>query len=129
MTAQAVRRTWPHLALAFVAMGVWAMLANRHHPWPQIVQAGLVQGMLSACLTLLMKRVVEAVVASMKRRGAPLVALAACGLISICVLSVLHTIAGTPEIIATITVPVVVSSAYAASYAVALMRTAQRKPT
>lgn len=37
-----------HMALAFVAMGGWAALANRAHPMPDPLIAGLVQGALSA---------------------------------------------------------------------------------
>jgi len=49
-----------HVLFAFLAMGGWAFFANRMHPMPRPLIAGFVQGVLSGCLTLFLKSVVEA---------------------------------------------------------------------
>ena len=116
------RRTAPHLATAFVGMGGWAMIANHAHPWPEMLAAGALQGSLSAGLTLAMKRLTEAVVGRLDRWPVVIAAPVACGLLSASVLTTLHTLAGTPEVAATVAVPVAVSTLYAASYAMALTR-------
>jgi hypothetical protein len=36
------------LAVAFLGMGGWALLANARAPWPDMLLAGTVQGSLSA---------------------------------------------------------------------------------
>ena len=40
-------------------MGSWAVFANRAHPMPAPLLAGLIQGTLSALITLLLKRGIE----------------------------------------------------------------------
>ncbi|ACM27561.1 hypothetical protein MOV66_10140 [Agrobacterium sp. SHOUNA12C] len=105
-----------HVLFAFVAMGGWAVFANRMHPMPRPVIAGLVQGILSACLTLFLKSVIEA----LSRRFRGLAALWAPPLIaclgSTGILVTIHTLSGTPEILKTIAVPLLVSTSYAAIY-------------
>ena len=49
-----------HMAVGFLGMGAWAVFANRHHPLPQALLAGLVQGTMSAIITLFLKRMIEA---------------------------------------------------------------------
>ena len=122
----ALRRTAPHLGLAFLGMGAWAVLANRAHPWPEMLAAGAVQGCLSAGLTLAMKRLVEALVIRLDAWPALLAAPALCGLLSVCLLTLVHAGAGTPEVGATVAVPVGISTTYAASYAAALIRAVRR---
>ncbi|MQB42082.1 hypothetical protein [Rhizobium sp. ICMP 5592] len=105
-----------HVLFAFLAMGGWAVFANRMHPMPRPVIAGLVQGILSACLTLFLKSVIEAL--SKRFRG--LAALWAPPLIaclgSTGILVTIHALSGTPEIGKTIVVPLLVSTSYAALY-------------
>lgn len=48
-----------HVLFAFVAMGGWAVFANRAHAMPKPLTAGLVQGALSACLTLFLKSAID----------------------------------------------------------------------
>ena len=48
-----------HVAFAFIAMGGWAIFANRAYPLPRAVLAGVVQGLLSACLTLFLKMTID----------------------------------------------------------------------
>ncbi|MGY5808306.1 hypothetical protein ACXHXG_11360 [Rhizobium sp. LEGMi198b] len=105
-----------HVLFAFLAMGGWAVFANRLHPMPQPVISGLVQGILSGCLTLFLKSVVEAL--SKRFRGFTVLwapPLIAC-LGSTAILVTIHALSGTPEILKTIAVPLLVSTSYAAIY-------------
>ena len=120
------RASWVHVLFAFLAMGGWAMFANRGHPPAEMLRAGLVQGLLSAALTFGIKRGLEA----LHRRMSGLAALLAPPLIScVTVLALLvgaHALAGTPEIWATIAVPFTVSTIYAFVYTAGLDRGARR---
>lgn len=111
-----------HMAVAFLGMGGWAVFANRGHAMPAPVMAGLVQGCLSALLTLLMKRMIEGVSARLPGlAGLVLPAVLAIAL-SLAVLLTLHNLAGTPEIAATIALPLSVTTIYATSYSLTLWR-------
>jgi fructose-specific phosphotransferase system IIC component len=111
-----------HLAGAFLLMGGWALFANRMHPMPAPLLAGLVQGTLSAAITFGLKRAIEAL--SDRLPGIvglllpPVIAFA----ISATLLVALHTVSGTPELVATVAVPLTVSTSYAALYSWALWR-------
>ncbi|MDO9416450.1 hypothetical protein [Pararhizobium sp.] len=105
-----------HVLFAFVAMGSWAVFANRAHAMPKPLTAGLVQGTLSACLTLFLKSAIDAL--STRFSGVPAYVappLIAC-LASSGALAAIHALSGTPEILKTIAVPLVVSTTYAALY-------------
>ena len=105
-----------HVLFAFFAMGGWAVFANRMHPMPMPLVAGIVQGILSACLTLFLKSVVEA----LSKRFSGFMALWAPPLIaclgSTGILVAIHALSGTPEILKTIAVPLLVSTSYTAIY-------------
>ena len=115
-----------HMGFAFLAMGGWAVFANREHAMPAPLLAGAVQGTLSACITLFLKRVVEAIAAHLTGVVALAVPPLAAFAISVTLLVTLHTLAGTPEILATIAVPLTVATSYAALYNYALWK--HRKP-
>lgn len=105
-----------HVLFAFLAMGGWAVFANRAHPMPRPPFAGLVQGALPAMLTLFLKTGIDHL--SKRFRGmaaywAP--PLMVC-LASTSVLVAVHALSGTPEILKTIAVPLAVSTSYAALY-------------
>lgn len=105
-----------HALIAFLAMGGWAVFANRGHAMPQPLYSGLLQGALSACLTLFLKSVVDALSKrfnGLARLWAP--PLLAC-LGSASLLTALHALIGTPEIASTIAVPLLVSTSYASIY-------------
>lgn len=105
-----------HVLFAFVVMGGWAVFANSNHAMPQPVYSGLLQGAVSACLTLFLKSVIDALsrrFSGVTRFWAP--PLIAC-LGSASLLTALHALIGTPEIASTIAVPLMVSTSYAAIY-------------
>jgi hypothetical protein len=110
------------MAVAFLSMGGWAVFANRAHPMPQPLAAGLVQGLLSAAITFVLKRMIEFLAARFAGLAALVLPPAIAVLLSITVLSVIHALAGTPELLATIALPVSVTALYSTLYAVALWR-------
>lgn len=116
-----------HMAFAFIAMGSWAAFANSGHPMPRPLIAGVVQGTLSALITLFLKRMIEALSArlpgSMGVWLPPLVAV----LVSLTLLGSIHWLAGTPEILRTIAVPMSVTAVYATTYNLTLRRSAGRQ--
>lgn len=125
--ARAARSSAVHMAVAFVAMGGWAAFANSGHPMPRPLLAGLVQGTLSALITLFLKRMIEALSARLPGRIGwwlpPLVAMT----VSLLLLTSIHWLAGTPEIARTIAVPLSVTTVYSTFYTIALRRgTSQR---
>ncbi|MBB3657629.1 hypothetical protein FHX15_002871 [Rhizobium sp. BK650] len=105
-----------HVLFAFLAMGGWAIFANRDHTMPAPLYAGFVQGTISACLTLFLKSVIDWLSSRFSgstRFWAP--PLIAC-LGSASILVAIHTASGTPEIAKTIALPLFVSTTYAAIY-------------
>jgi hypothetical protein len=124
-----------HVAFGFVLMGGWAVFANRDHPLPNALLAGLVQGAISGSLTLVLKKGLERMSAmffnapqSDERQGRAIAALIAPPLITataiLAILVTAHTLAGTPEVAATISFPFAVSTTYAIVYNWTLWRRA-----
>ncbi len=111
-----------HVAFAFLAMGSWAAFANRTHPMPAPLQAGMIQGALSAAITLLLKRGIEALARRFSGQTALLTPPLIAGFVSAGLLTTIHTIGGTPEILRTIAVPLTVATTYAALYNLSLWR-------
>lgn len=111
-----LKNTGLHVAFAFVAMGGWAFLANRGHPFPAPLEAAAAQGTMSALLTLFLKRVADGLRGRMTGAAAyllpPLVASAG----SVALLLGGHRLAGTPEVLATVAVPLAVSVPYVFAY-------------
>lgn len=116
------RHSAVHMAGAFLAMGGWAVFANRAHPMPEPLIAGVVQGSVSALITLLLKRMIEGVSARMTGHVALVVPVVLAACLSLALLVTLHSLAGTPEIAATISVPLSVSTGYAFIFSLALWR-------
>ena len=111
-----------HVAFAFFMMGGWAFYANSAHAMPKPLVAAVVQGTLSGCITLFLKTVVEWL--SVRFEGiVSLVAppIVACTL-SLCILVLIHKVAATPELFATIALPFSVASLYAIIYNFSLWR-------
>ena len=118
----AARSTVLHMAFAFIAMGGWAAFANAAHPMPQPLIAGLVQGTLSALITLFLKRMIEALSARLPGSAGGWVPPAAAVMVSLSLLTSMHWLAGTPELARTIAVPLSVTAIYATLYNLALRR-------
>jgi len=103
-------------------MGSWAVFANRTHPMPVPLIAGLVQGTVSATITLGLKQMLEALNSRLPGLSGLLVPPVLAGLASVVLLSVIHTLAGTPEVLRTLAVPTTVATLYAAAYTLRLWR-------
>jgi hypothetical protein len=105
-----------HVLFAFVAMGSWAAIANSQHTMPKPMLAGLVQGTLSAGLTFFLKSAIDSLSQRFHGPAAlwapPLIACLA----SASLLVAIHALSGTPEILRTIAVPLLVSTSYATIY-------------
>jgi hypothetical protein len=124
-----------HVAFGFVLMGGWAMFANRNHTLPEMLLAGLVQGAISGTLTLFLKKGLERMSAVFFRapasdegQGRNIAALVVPPVITaasiFAILFTAHTLAGTPEVGATISFPFAVSTTYAILYNLRLWRAA-----
>jgi hypothetical protein len=120
--AALARSTLVHVAFAFVAMGAWAVFANRSAGASHALTAGLVQGAASGSITLGLKRFLEA--ASARLSGAwALIAPPSISCTAILILLVsAHTLAGTAHVWTTISLPWAVSSSYAWVYVWAITR-------
>lgn len=120
----AARSTAVHVAFGFLAMGGWAVFANRYHPLADALQAGLVQGTISGLLTLVLKKALEWINAKFGDARLPALIgppfLTAATILAILIGA--HTLAGTPEVAATIAVPFTVSTIYACIYNYSLWR-------
>ena len=116
------RSTPVHVAFAAVAMGGWALFANRGHGLDAAWAPALAQGAMSGLITLGLKRALEAMAARFTGAAAmiapPLITAAAILILLTCV----HRLIGTPEVARTIAVPWSVSSLYAILYTLALVR-------
>jgi hypothetical protein len=120
--ARLMRSSIVHVAFAFLAMGSWAAFANRFHPMPAPLLAGLIQGTLSALITLLLKRGIEHLAERFSGLTALLAPPVIAGLVSASLLTAIHALGGTPEIARTIAVPLTVATSYAALYNLSLWR-------
>ena len=120
------RNSVVHVLFAFVAMGSWAVFANGAHPMPAPLLAGMIQGGLSGCITLFLKRVIETLSLRLDGIGALLVPPVITGLISASLLTLIHTLSGTPEVLATIVLPLTVATSYAALYNFSLWKAGRR---
>jgi hypothetical protein len=111
-----------HVAFAFLAMGGWAVFANRSVGLSHAALAGLVQGTLSGAITLGLKRFLEAASARLPGIWAFAAPPAISCAVILAVLVAAHSLAGTRNVLATISLPYAVSSTYAWVYSWALMR-------
>jgi len=112
----AASSTVVHVLFAFAAMGGWAVYANWGHPMPAPFIAGVLQGAMSGTITYFLKTGVDALRARLPRAfGAWAPPLIACS-ISAAVLVSIHAASGTPEVAATVAVPLTVATSYAIIY-------------
>jgi hypothetical protein len=110
-----------HVAFAFLAMGSWALFANRAHGAAAILPA-LAQGMLSGAITFVLKRTLEWLAGRLAGWRALLMPPLITASAILATLVGVHTAIGTPEIAATIAVPWSVSTLYAIVYSAMLGR-------
>jgi hypothetical protein len=124
--ATLARSSVVHVAFAFLAMGAWAVFANRSAGLSHALIAGLVQGTLSGGITLGLKRFLEAASARLTGVRAVIVPPAISCAVILALLLGAHILAGTRNVLATISLPYAVSSTYAwiYSWAIARSRTA-----
>ncbi len=115
-----LRSSVAHGLAGFVLMGGWAVFSNRGHPMPVPVVAGLVQGCLTAAITLILKQVIEAVFARFAPPWRLILPPLAAAALSVCVLTLVHSLAGTPALWLTLSVPLSVSTGYAILYTITL---------
>lgn len=125
--AHLARSSPVHMVGAFLLMGGWAVFANSGHAMPAPLVAGLVQGGLSACITLFLKRAIETLATRFSGLAALVAPPAIAFLVSASLLSTIHGLAGTPEALATITLPLTVATSYAAFYNLTLWQSARRR--
>jgi hypothetical protein len=125
--ARIARSSAVHVAFAFLAMGGWAVFANRQHGAERALLAGLVQGTLSGLLTLGLKRFLEAAIARLPDLWATVLPPTATCAGVLAILLSAHHLAGTPNVWATISVPYAVSSSYAWIYSIGLVMARRRE--
>ena len=119
--AKLARASAVHVAVAFVAMGGWALFANRAHGEGAIAPA-LAQGTMSGLITFGLKRTLEALARRLSGWIAYVAPPFATASVILVILVCVHRLIGTPEIAATIAVPWSVSTLYAILYTAALTR-------
>ena len=111
-----------HVGFAFLAMGGWAVFANREAGFSHALIAGVVQGALSGAITFGLKRFLEAAAARFRGIWAAIVPPTISSAVILALLVGAHTLAGTRHIWATISLPYAVSTTYAWVYAFMIMR-------
>ena len=110
-----------HVLFAFVAMGSWTVFANRAHPTPAPRLAGMNRGGLSACITLFLIGLL-----SLRLDGIIAVPAIATYLVSASLLTLIHALSGTQEVLATIVLLQLVATSYAALYNLSLWKAGMR---
>jgi hypothetical protein len=123
--ARLARSSPVHLLFAFVAMGTWTVFANRAHPMPAPLLAGMIEGGLSACITLFL-RMIEPLSLRLDGIGALLVPPIVTCLVSASLLALIHALSGTPEVLATIVLLQLVATSCAALYNFSLWKAGTR---
>ncbi len=122
----AATSTLAHVAFGFLAMGGWAVFANRDHALGQALLSGLVQGTISGLLTLGLKKFLEWFNERLSGLNAAMLPPTVTATAILAILVTAHTLARTPEIATTIAVPFTVSTSYAILYNWGLWR--RRRP-
>lgn len=105
-----------HVAFGFLLMGGWTLFANREHGLAAAWLPALAQGIISGVLTGLLKKTLEALDGKLAGVAAYVVPPAITAGSILLVLTVVHRLIGTPELVATIAFPWTVSTLYAVVY-------------
>jgi len=117
-----IKSSLVHVAFGFLLMGGWALFANRAHGLQAAWLPALAQGTLSGALTGGLKKTLEWLDGKISGVAAFVLppALTAGSILALLVL--VHTLIGTPELVATIAFPWSVSTLYAFIYNAGLVR-------
>ncbi|HRD47505.1 hypothetical protein [Brevundimonas sp. UBA2416] len=115
-----------HVAFGFVMMGGWALFANRDHGLAGAWLPALVQGTISGVLTGILKKTLERLDGTLSGVLAFIAPPLLTATSILALLTLAHTLIGTPEIVATIAVPWSVSTLYAIVYNAGLVRARRR---
>lgn len=111
-----------HVAFGFLLMGGWALFANRAHGPGAAWLPALAQGTLSGALTGALKKTLEALDGRLGGLFAYMIPPAVTAGSILVLLVLVHTLIGTPELLATIAFPWSVSTLYAIVYNAGLVR-------
>ena len=122
MIQRLMKSSLTHMAFGFLLMGGWALFANRDHGLAAAWLPALAQGTISALLTGVIKRALEAMNGRVSGPLAFVLPPLATALGVLTVLAVVHRLIGTPELVTTIAFPWSLSTLYAIVYNAALVR-------
>lgn len=122
MSSRLMKSSLVHMAFGFVLMGGWALFANRAHGLAGAWLPGLVQGLISAVLTMVIKRGLEAMDGRVGGTLAWVLPPLATAFSVLTLLVLVHSLVGTPEMIATIAFPWTLSTTYGFIYNAALVK-------
>ena len=117
-----------HVAFGFLLMGGWALFANRSHGLDKAWAPALAQGLLSGFLTGALKKTLEALDGRISGWLAWVLPPLLTAVSILVLLVVVHSLIGTPEIVATIAFPWSVSTLYAIVYNAGLVRRRRAAP-
>lgn len=121
MIQRLMKSSLVHMAFGFLLMGGWALFANRDHgaaAWPP----ALAQGVMSALLTGVIKRALEWMDGRLPGLLAFVLPPTSTAIAVFSVLTAVHSVIGTPELVATIAFPWSLSTLYAFLYNATLVR-------
>ena len=111
-----------HVAFGFLLMGGWALFANRAHGLAGACLPALVQGTVSGGLTGALKKTLEALDGRLSGALAFIIPPAVTAGSILVLLVLVHSLIGTPELVATIAFPWSLSTLYAIVYNAGLVR-------
>jgi hypothetical protein len=111
-----------HMAFGFLLMGGWALFANSRHGLAAAWLPAVAQGTISALLTGVIKRALEWMDGRFSGPLAFVLPPIATALSVLTTLVVVHSLIGTPELVATIAFPWSLSTLYAFIYNATLVK-------
>ena len=122
MIQRLMKSSLVHMAFGFLLMGGWALFANRHHGLAAAWLPAVVQGAMSALLTGVIKRALEWMDGRLTGVLAFVLPPTSTAVAVLSVLTAVHSVIGTPELVATIAFPWSLSTLYAFIYNATLVR-------
>jgi hypothetical protein len=122
MISRLMKSSLVHMAFGFLLMGGWALFANRAHGLAGAWLPGLAQGLISAGLTMVIKQGLEAMDGRVGGALAWVLPPLATAFSVLTLLVLVHSLVGTPEMIATIAFPWTLSTTYGFIYNAALVK-------